>query len=375
MQTTYEQISDRPQSLGALADGGLSDILSAVNSSPGAAQVDTVTITNYVAAKTLTWTIDGVAFSYAMTVADADVTGVAHSITLQLQAEPIFGGRFYATHLLGVITLTARFPGVGWTILATGTWAADFTVANITANAAGAALPYGRLAISDGLISGTSQKKVKVASAANCTARLVSLTPSHEDLTLFGIDITFNGQTYRAQYDSTAGHTVANIVAALVAAVNLMMPASSVIASDEGTTHLHLLAEVAGQTFEYVAWVSGATATWTATDTALESDDVSKAAVGIALRSDSIETNSDTVPGYPANRACSILRAGRVVVQTSTLIDVTKKVYVRMASATTLSPLGSFDDDSGSGLVLLDPTRFRWVRAAAATRAVLQIAC
>ena len=118
-QRTVELMSARPRLIGALADSGFHDVVSALNSDPGAAQVDTVTITNYVAGKTLTWTIDGVAFSYAMTVADADTTGVAASIVTQLQGEPIFGGRFYASSALGVITLTARFPGQGWTLVST----------------------------------------------------------------------------------------------------------------------------------------------------------------------------------------------------------------------------------------------------------------
>jgi hypothetical protein len=92
-QTTYEQISDRPLPFGAIADGGPRDIVTIANSSPGAVQVDLMTITNYVNAKKLEWTFDGVAFSYTMTAADTNVTGVAASIVTQLQAEPIFGGR------------------------------------------------------------------------------------------------------------------------------------------------------------------------------------------------------------------------------------------------------------------------------------------
>jgi hypothetical protein len=374
-QQTYELSSDRPAMLGAHADLGPCDVLSGINSSPGAVQVDTVTITNYVDGKTLTWTIDGIAFSYAMTTADADTTGVAHSIVQQVQAEPLFGGKLVATHLLGVITLTGRFPGVGWTIVSTGTWIADFTVANVTATAAGAALPYGRLCLDDGQVTGRSCKKVKLASAANCSARVVSAIPSHEDATRFTASVTVYDRTYEASYDSTAGHTVANICAALKATLNAQLPASTVAVDDPGSAALSFTAEVAGLAFEY-SFGADKVGLWTITETTYtKATDVNELAAGIALRSDSIETNSDTVPGYPANRACSIMRQGRVVVQTPSLVVPTKRVFVRMASATTASPLGSFDDDAGAGLVELDPKRFRWIAGLSTTRAVLQVNC
>uniref|UniRef100_A0A6H1ZP34 Uncharacterized protein n=1 Tax=viral metagenome TaxID=1070528 RepID=A0A6H1ZP34_9ZZZZ len=372
MQTTYEQSADRPLPFGAIADSGLRDTISAINSSPGAAQVDTVTVTNYVAAKTLTWTIDGVAFSYAMTVADADTTGVAVSLVAQLQADPIFGGRFVATSALGVVTLTGRFAGVGWTLVSTGTWIADFTVANVTANATGAVLPYGRLVLDDGQITGAADSKCMLGSAANMTAKVVVLTPTAAATTIYSVDILCEGITYTAQYDSTLGATLANICAALVAAINAMMPVQSVIASG-GVTEVTLTAELAGLTFSVSFGGDVGSAAWTRTDTGLITDDVNECTLGIALRSDSIETNSETAPGYPANRVCSILKRGRVVVQVPSAITPTLGVWVRLANATATSPLGSFWDTDAADCVRLDARRFRWVRGASATRAILQV--
>ena len=376
-QQTYELTSDRPALLGAHADLGPCDVLSGINSSPGAAQVDTVTITNYVDGKTLTWTIDGVAFSYAMTTADVNTTGVASSIKAQMQQDPLFGGKFYATSALGVVTLTGRFPGVGWTLVATGTWAADFTVANPTASAAGAALPYGRLTVDDGQVTGRSSKKVKLASSANLTARIVVLTPTIGGAasTGFYVNIKVKGILYEGSYLGDGTATVQEVVEGLTTDLNAKLPAAPVVVTENNTT-LILTAEVAGLTFEYGFGSNDSTNTWAVTsDTGLKSDDVNEAASGIALRSDSIETNSDTVPGYPANRACSIMRQGRIVVQTPTQITATKRVFVRMASATTASPLGSFDDDAGTGLIELDSRRFRWIAALSTTRAVLQVNC
>lgn len=371
-QTTYEQQSDRPLPFGALADGGPVDIISRVNSSPGASQLDTMTIINYVALKVLNWTIDGVAFTYTMTVADADVTGVAHAIAAQMQAEPIFGGRFVATHLAGVISLTARFAGVGWTLVATGANAADNAIANSTANAAASALPYGRLVVDDGQIAGTADLQGKLASATVLTAQVVTGTPNHEDVTIYSVDVECKGIRYHCQYDSTAGHTVANICAALLAQVNAIMPAQTVIASG-GVTELTLTSELAGLGFKAIFGTNLSPATWVVTDTALATDDVNEAALGIAMRSDSIETNSDTVPGYPANRTCSILHMGRIVVQTPSLVVASRGVWVRLAGGTAASPLGSFRDTAASDCVELDRQRFRWVRGASVTRAVLQV--
>lgn len=375
MQSTYEQTSDRPLPFGALADSGPRDVISAVNASPGAAQVDTVTITNYVALKPLTWTIDGIAFSYTMTVADANVTGVANSIANQLNAEPIFGGRFFCDNVAGVITMTARFPGVGWTIVSTGTWIADFTVANVTANATGDALPYGRLVLDDGQQTTGLGKKCKLAQSSSLTAKVLHATPANVNSTVYQIGVKVKGHTYQADITSGGAATVKEIVEALEPILNALLPTQTVVVTEDDTK-LIFTAELAGLDFELEVGSGGATATWTITESAVtKATDVNQAAIGIALRSDSVETTSDTVPGYAANRACSVLRRGRVVVQTPTLVVPTRQVWVRLANGTTTSPVGSFRDTTATDCVMLDPAHFRWVAGASATRAILEVNC
>jgi hypothetical protein len=208
-QQAYERINERPLPLGALADSGQHDAVTAINSDPGALQVDTSTITNYVLGKRLTWTMDGTAFGYTMTAADANVTGVAASIASQLAREPLYGGRYVATSLLGVVTLTARFPGVGWTLVSTGAWAADFTVANVTANATAVALPYSRLVVADGQVAGSGNMQGKLARATNLTARAVTLTPTAVKNTRYRAAVKVQAddgieRTYGAEYDGSS---------------------------------------------------------------------------------------------------------------------------------------------------------------------------
>jgi hypothetical protein len=376
-QTTYEQISDRPLPFGAIADGGPRDIVTIANSSPGAVQVDLMTITNYVNAKKLEWTFDGVAFSYTMTAADTNVTGVAASIVTQLQAEPIFGGRFYATSVAGVITLTGRSFSQGWTLLATGTWAADNAITNSVALAAGSALPFGRLTVQDGQITGAIDMKGKLASAANLTARAVKLTPTigTDTGTLFQVSVTVAGVTYLGSYTGDGSATVKEVVEGLVADLNAKLPAQTVVATEDDTS-MTLTSELAGLDFVYGFGANQAANTWAVTsDNSTASCDINQAAIGIAVETDSVEIQSATVPAYGANRACSVMKKGRIVVQTPTLVVPTRGVWVRLANGTATSPIGSFRDTAATDCVQLDSRRFRWMTGKSAYRAILQVNC
>lgn len=372
MQNTYQTQDQRAMPLGALADSNLGDVRSAINASPGAAQVDTMTILNFVAGKVYQWTIDGIPFSYTTLAADVNVTGVAVAIVAQVNSEPLFSGRFRATNVAGVISFTARFPGVGWTLLATGANAADNAIGNSVANATGAVLPFGRLVVGDGQVSTTTgENKVKLATAANLTAKVVTGAPANVNTTVYTVAVTVKGVTYNAETTSGGAATVKEIVEALAPILNAMLPAQTVVVTEDDAK-LIFTAELAGLDFSVAFGSSGATALWTVTDTGLVTDDVNKAAIGVSLRSDSREINSTTEPGYPANSGCSILRDGRIVVATESQIVANGQVYVRLATATTY-PLGGFDDGAGTDKVLLDPNRFRWERALSSTRAILRV--
>ncbi len=369
MQRTYELQSERSMPLGSLADTGPADIITAINYDPAAAQVDTVTIANYADGKVYPWSIDGVSRSYTATAADANNAGVAASVEDQLNSDPLFSGLYRAVAVAAVVTITARVAGQGWTLVG----GLDFTVAHPTANDEADPIPFGRLVLADGQISGAPERKAKLATAANLTAQVDTLTPAVVNDTIYHVDITVGGATYHAETLSDGTATLKEIVEAFEPILNGFLPAASVIVTEDDTK-LILTSELAGLGFSVSFGSSAATATWAHTSTKGEATDVADSMMGVAVRDDSLEISSTTEPGYAALHAMAVLRAGRIRVRTEAEITASNPVFVRLAdTGATGEPLGAFRGSAATDCVELPRDKARWVRSLTAAQAVLQI--
>jgi len=365
-QRSYAAQDARPLPIGSIADAGLIDTITALNSDPAAAQVDTLTLGgSFGAGTTYTWSIDGVVFSYESVAGDTDMAGTAESMAAQIASEPLFSGLFVVTSAANVVTLTARVAGEGWTS-ASGT---AVTAANSTANAAAAAIPFGRLVIEDGASDDGKNRLAKLASAANLTAKAVVLTPTAVNSTLYEVSVTVKGVRYLGSMTSDASATPTEIVTGLKTSLNALLPAATVIAA--GTATLSLTSELAGLDFSY-----GFGDNWVTTSDS-DPDSIDEAAMGVAMRICSTEqavATDDDSPGYPGLSAMSVLREGRIRVRTEALVALTDDVFVRLAdTSATGEPIGSFRGSAATDCVKLDHRRFRWHLALSASQAVLQL--
>ena len=107
--------------------------------SPSVAQKDTVTITSATEGQTQIVTVNGVAYTY-LNGAGESLTTVALAVAKMLNALP----EVAAISAVGVVHVQSRYPGVAYTIAASGTGSPSTAV--ITANSVGSGLHFGTLA-------------------------------------------------------------------------------------------------------------------------------------------------------------------------------------------------------------------------------------
>jgi hypothetical protein len=373
LQLSYGNQAARGLLAGMLADSGPTDIDSLVNKDPQAVQVDDWTVAAYVAGKVYTFQVDGVAFSYTATVADANETGVAASIATQVNADPLLSGRILATSLVAALTFTGRVAGVGWTAVATH---ANLTLVHTTAVGVAAEITFGLGVLENGQATTglTSLKYGRLAKGTNLTAKAVKLTPTIGGAasTGFYVNVKVKGVLYEGSYLGDGTATVKEVVEGLTADLNAKLPTQTVIVTEDDLS-LTLTSELAGLSFEYGHGTNDATNTWAVTsDTALISDDVNAKLAGVAVHTYDVERNASGVAAYPGGSVMSVIKRGRVVVNTEDAVTLgTSKAFIRLAdTAVTGNPLGGFRATAATDCVEL--TGWRWAERKSATQAVLE---
>lgn len=206
MQRIVQRQSERALPFGAPFDGQLHNSFTAANRQPQAQQVDTITVQAFVLNQVDSYSIDGVARTITHTAAMVDTTGIATALAADLNSDANFSGLFIATSAAAVVTVTARRPGQGWTLIGD----ANLVVANITANVAAEAIPFGRLVMSDGFDG--ANKRAMLPRQANLTAKVVEAEPVPLSGATYHADVVADGVTYHASWE----HTFADQFAVLV---------------------------------------------------------------------------------------------------------------------------------------------------------------
>jgi len=343
---------------GMPADSGVKDIVTLINDDPRTQQVDTIVVDTATNSHTYTLKVNGITISYT---ADATATKAEISAGLKaaLDAEPLVSGLFdVADDGVDTITITARVGGTGWTISDVD---AKCTLTNTTANDEADPIGFGLLVLHDD----ANDKNGVIAKSAHLTAHAIVLTPTAVNDYVYRIQIEFNGVKYVSEITADGTATVKEIVEALAADVNTIMPASSVIASEDDTT-LTLTSEVPG--LEMVVTILCDNIAYTS-DNKGKFTDVNRAAAGVTVHTYAVEPNSSGEYEYPANSAMSVQRRGRIKVTTEDEITETSEVYVRLSGTGTE---GAFRGSTNAGAVKLDPSRAKWVKTLSATMAVLE---
>lgn len=199
MQRRYQDIDQRRQHAGSLADSTPSLTITAINNAPLAAQVDTLTARNAVPGSVHSFILDGVTRSFTAGAADNNST-VAAAIAALINGDPLFSGRVIATAANDIVTVTARFAGYGFTL----TGSANLERAAVTSNAAAAAIPFGRLVVRAGN-AGRRALCQLASAAAGLVARVVELAPAAVDGAVYHVSLKIRGVSYHAEYKGQDG--------------------------------------------------------------------------------------------------------------------------------------------------------------------------
>lgn len=336
----------------------LDKLLTLINVNPQAAAVRTVTVTGATNDKTYTITIDGIDVSYTSD-ATATLAEIADGLAAAINADPLVRGRVSAvSDSVDTVTITALLPGQDFTLTESD---AQLTTASVTAAATADAIPFGRLLISDGYVADEPNLQCKLPKAANFTAQVDTLTLAYVALAEYHVSVTLDGVEYKAQ--ATANTDAPTTAANLATALNGVLPANTVLASNSGGD-LILTAEVPGDTFStgYGASNDGASIpVMSLSSNRGVATSLIDSAVGISLYSSDEEVTSigGTAVEYPANAGVKALARGGVWVESSQSPSLGDPVYVETAAGADTGKL--FNTKTATRVLLPAAT---WQRAA-----------
>lgn len=325
-------------------------IFSYVNGAGASDQVITITPTA-ANEQTYTLTIAGISVSF---LSDASATALEISQGLQaaIQADAILYGIVEPTISTNDLVLTVLQAGD--TVEVTGSATGGGSLAIV----AGSASEADRLAFGVGVVRDFNiARGVQVASSANLIARQVDLTPAAVNDAIYIVSVSVAGSTYDAQFTADGTATAAEIVDGLVAILNGLLPANTVVASND-SDNLRLLAEVAGQGFEFSAGSNNSGATWTvAADNDAPAADVLRGLIGVSILTDAVESQTvgESDANYPPGYNVGVLREGLICVEASGVSDSSESVYLGTASGEE----GLFFPAAGTGRIDVS-SRFEW---------------
>lgn len=314
------------------------------------AQVVTVEATS--TSSSFTITKDGFTRTFSASGFGSAALAAAELLS-DFRADSIAHGWFSASISSATITFTAREPGTAGD--ASFASVSNATVTETTAAANGAEILMG-IAVMQGSTADVCQAPTAVAAVAQVT----DATPTHVNSVVYQLGVqmlsgTYSGQIYGTEYTADGSATVQEIVEAIVAGLNALLPASTVAATEDNTK-VTLTAEVAGVGFNVLVG-NATTNVWTiAAVTANVTAALTRSILGIAVRDDSIAQSVDTpddTPAYPALAHVNILERGDIWVPVDGTVAVDDDVYVRV-TATGSEVVGMLraNSDSGDAFIL-----------------------
>jgi hypothetical protein len=336
----------------------LNELDTVINKSPQAKQVGEIVVDTAANDTDYTVTINGVDITIT---SDADGTKpeIAAALAAAINAEPLVRGQVEAeSDGVDTVTLTGTFPGLAFT--ASDADANLTTTEEVTAAADAEAIPFGRLVCSTGYTD-EGNKHGFLAKSSLLTAQVDSMVVTYAAGEIYSVGIDIDGETYWVHVAADTDTDTTG--AAIVAAINAIMPANTVLAAyTAGSDTITLTAEVAGKAFETKRGLkSGTIARLTLVHTTSGvATDVTKAAAGVSLHTYDEEIPAgETEASYPANAGLKVCRKGLIWVENSESPSVGDPVYVELAAG---ANSGKFYKTSSATRVLLPNAR--WERAA-----------
>lgn len=304
-----------------------------LNSDGQASQSDTIVVDTATNSHVYAWTIDGIALTYT---ADGSATKaeIADGIAAATNNDPLVRGRVDAvSDGVDTVAFTGLLAGESFAITAVD---AKLTHAAVVTAAAASEVEAGRLIISTTYTDEGEESGV-LAAASAFTAQVDTLTPSGyvAGAELF-VKIVIDGWfSYMATEVSATN--LATTLTALVATLNALLPASSVLAASTGTA-ITLTAELAGIDFDAEIGSGGggsSDVTWITASTKARSTSALLAAAGVSRRTTDQYVNASGDPVFQANDPMLAMEIGEVWIEKASGEAPTNgdRCYVEMNAA------------------------------------------
>lgn len=339
-----------------------------VNKTPQAKQVSTILVNTATADYEYINTINSVEISYTAPSGAPSVSTVAAGIAAAIEAEPAVGGQVRVTVDTATITITGALSGTSFTITSDDD-GAKTTVATGTSAASADAVPFGRAVIATdydtpeaGLVGG-------LAKSTLFTAQVETLTVTYAAGEYYSVTLDMlDGSTPLVAGPVLADTDSTTTATAIYNAINAIMPAVSVVATNPSAGVVVLTAELAGKGFQVsVGLATGTIARLALVHTTARSPvtDVRLALMGVAEHAydEEVSTVGGTSVSYPANAGVKVFSFGKIWVANSQSPTYGAAVYVELGSTDS----GKFYTTSSSTRVLLPSSIARWERYAEST--------
>lgn len=330
-----------------------------INQAPQRAQVSTVTVDSAPGDGTaLALTIDGVSVT-TVVPANGTTTTIAAAIAAAINAEALVRGTVTATSAAAVVTVTANWPGIAFSIASSE---AFLTVATSSTALAADPVPFGAAVVSQGYrTDGEPERLVTLASETVFTPQVQTFTVA----TGAAVDIFVALYEVRGSErvllgsDTVTGNATANTQAtALRNAINAIAPTNTVVATGTAAAVI-CTAEIAGLEFDVVIAEVGTTKVLTTGPSPATS--LHRAFVGVSYYAENQE--SPTIGGssgeYRANEGVTYAKEGELWVSTTGTIVEGGDVYVELGTSNT----GLLFPTAGADRVALSRARAQWLRA------------
>ena len=335
----------------------LDDVDTVVNSAPQAYQVSTITIDTVTNSATYTVTIDGIDVSYT---ADASAvnTEIVAGLIAAIEADPAVSMSVTCVATSAtVITLTARTAGLVFTLTDAD---AKITCAAVTAADEADPIAFGRLLIDQGVDSDGSRLGA-LAANASLTAQVDTITFTYAAGEVYYVTIAMVDGSTPLTVGVAADTDTATTATAVYNAINAIMPANTVIATNPSSGVVVLTAEVAGKAFTVSVGLKSGTIARAALvhTTSGILTDINRCALGISLHTYDEESTTAGVstPSYPGNAGVKTCRKGDVAVACAENVTYGLPVYVELGVT---ADNGKFFAASSATRVRLN--RAMWIR-------------
>lgn len=312
-----------------------------VNESPQARQVTTIAVPASPDNSTLyTVTIGGVASTFT-TDASATQAELGAGLLAAIRANAGANRQMSSAYAGGTLTLTGVWPGAVTVVTRAGGSGGGVLGAptNSTSAAAADSVGFGLAVVRK---AGNDLRKGFVATVANFTAQVISLTFTGNTASYYTGSVTVNGRLY--VWGGVVWTTNLDTTCGLIAdAINAVLPVETVIAASVGSAGgvVTLTAEVEGAEFDAEARATGhadAEATKAYTTGPSTATSFARAFLGLSVRRTDVEdtTVAGDTAAYQPNEGVEVMTQGFMWVERDTAETwaAGEGIFVSLASAT-----------------------------------------